>query len=40
MDSSYDGVMWGDWCVGSVVIVDGLPKGVAIVLELGYLGSI
>ena len=40
MDSSSDGMMWGDWCVGSVVIVDGWPEGVAIVLELGALGYI
>ena len=39
MYSSSDGMMCGDWCAGSVVIVDGLPEGVAIVLELGVLGS-
>ena len=39
MDSSSDGMMWGDWCVGSGVIVDGTPEGVAIALELGDLGS-
>ena len=38
MDSSSDGMLWGDWCVVSGVIVDGWPGGVAIVLELGALG--
>ena len=39
MDSSSDVMMWNDWCVGSGVFVDGRPEGVAIVLELGDLGS-
>ena len=39
MDSSSDGMMCGDWCVGSGVILDGLPEVVDIVLELGALGS-
>ena len=39
IDSSYDGIMWGDWGFGSRVIVDGRPEGVAIVLELVALGS-
>ena len=39
IDSSYDGMVWGDWGVGSGVIVDGRHEGVAIVLELVYLGS-
>ena len=39
MESSSDGMMWGDWGFGSVVIVDGQPEGVAIVLELVALGS-
>ena len=39
MDSSSDGMMWGDWGVGSGVIVDGRPEGVAITLELVDLGS-
>ena len=39
MESSSDGMMWGDWYFGSGVIVDGWPEGVAIVLELGSLGS-
>ena len=39
MDSSYDGMMWGDWGVGSGVIVDGRPEGVVIVVELVDLGS-
>ena len=38
-DSLYDGMMCGDLCVGSGVIVDGTPEGVAIALELGDLGS-
>ena len=38
IDSSSDGMIWGDWGVGSVVMVDGRPEGVAIVLELVYLG--
>ena len=32
MDSSSDGMVWGDWCVGSGVIVDILSEGVSIVL--------
>ena len=32
MDLSSDGMVWGDWCVGSGVIVDGLPEGFSIVL--------
>ena len=32
MDPSSDGMMWGDWVVGSVVIVDGWPEGMAIAL--------
>ena len=39
MDSSSDGMMCNDWCVGSGIIVDGLTEGVSIVLELGTLGS-
>ena len=39
MDSSSDGMMWGNWGVGSGVIVDGRPEGVAIPLELVDLGS-
>ena len=39
IDSSSDGMMWGDWDFGSGVIVDGRPEGVAIVLELVALGS-
>ena len=39
MDSSSDGMIWGDCCVVSEVIVDSRPEGVAIVLELGVLGS-
>ena len=34
IDSSSNGMMWGDWGFGSGVIVDGRPEGVAIVLEL------
>ena len=30
--------MWGDWGVGSGIIVDGPPEGVAIALELVDLG--
>ena len=32
MDPSSDGMMWGDWVVGSGVIVDGWPEGMAIAL--------
>ena len=32
MDSSSYGVLWGDWGVGSGVIVDGSPEDVAIAL--------
>ena len=39
MGSSSDGMMWGDWCFGSGVIVDGRPEGVAIVSEIETLGS-
>ena len=39
MNSPYDGMMWGDWGFGSVVIVDGRPEGVAIAVELVDLGS-
>ena len=39
IDSSSDGMIWGDWVVGSGVIVDGRLEGVAIVLELVDLGS-
>ena len=39
MDSSSDGIMWGGWGVGSGLIVDGWPEGVAIALEILYLGS-
>ena len=34
MDSSSDVIMWGDWGVGSRVILDGRPEGVAIALKL------
>ena len=34
MESSSDGMMWGDWGFGSGVIVDGRPEGVAIAVEL------
>ena len=36
--SSY-GMMWGYWGVGSVVIVDGRPEGVAVSVDLVYIGS-
>ena len=39
IDSSSDGMMWGDWGFGSGLILDGWPKGVSIVLEPVYLGS-
>ena len=34
MESSSDGMMWGDCGVGSGVILDGRPEGVAIAVEL------
>ena len=34
MESSYDGMMRGDWGVGSGVIVDGRPERVSIAVEL------
>ena len=34
MDSSSDGMIWYDWGVGSGVIMDGRPEGVAIALEI------
>ena len=40
IDSSSDGMMWGDWGFGSGVIVDGRPEGIAIVLELVDLSSV
>ena len=39
MDYSSDGIMLDDWGVGSGVIVDGWPEGVAIYFELVDLGS-
>ena len=39
MESSSDGMMWGDWVVGSGVIVDGRPEGVSTVVELIDIGS-
>ena len=40
MESSSYGMMWGYWGVGSGVIVNGRPEGVAIAVELLDLGSI
>ena len=40
IDSSSDGMIWGDWGVGSGVIMDGRPEGVSRVLGLVDLGSI
>ena len=40
MDYSSDGMMWGDWGVGSGVIVDGRLEGVSLAAELVYLGSV
>ena len=40
MDSIYYGMIWGDWGVGSGVIVDGRPEGVSMAVELGDLGCI
>ena len=39
MDYSSEGIMLDDWGVGSGVIIDGRPEGVAISLELVDLGS-
>ena len=39
MESSFDGMMWGDWGFGSGLIVDGRPEGMAIDVELVDLGS-
>ena len=39
MESSSDLIMWGYWGFGSGVIVDGRPEGVAMVVDLVYLGS-
>ena len=39
IDSSSDGIMWGDWGFGSGVILDVQPEGVVIFLELVALGS-
>ena len=39
MDSSSDGIMWGDWVFGSGVIVDGRPEGVSMDMELVDIGS-
>ena len=38
IDSSYDGMIWGDLCVGLGVIVDGRPEGVSIVMKIIDLG--
>ena len=40
MESSYDGIMWGDWGVGSGVIVNGRPEGVSMAVELVDICSI
>ena len=39
MDSSSDGIIWGDWGVGAEIIVDGRPEGVAMDLYLVNLVS-
>ena len=39
MDSSSDGMMWGDWGVGAGIIVDGRPEVVAVAVDLVDLGS-
>ena len=39
MDSSSDGIIWGDWGVGAEIIVDGRPEGVAMVVDLRDLFS-
>ena len=39
MDSSYGGMMWGDWGFCSGLIVDRRPEGVAMAVELVDLGS-
>ena len=40
MESSSDGMVWGDWGFGSGVIVDGRPEGMAIAVDPVDLGSI
>ena len=40
MDSSSDGMVWGDWVFGSGLIVDGRPEGVAIPVDLVDIGYI
>ena len=40
MDSSSDGIMWGDCGFGSGSIVDGRTEGVAMAVELVDIGSI
>ena len=39
MDSSSDRIMWGDWGIGSGVIMDGRREGVPVAVDLVYLGS-
>ena len=39
MESSFDGMRWGDWAVESGVIVDGRPEGVSMAVELVDIGS-
>ena len=39
IDSSSDGIIWGDWGFCSGVIVDERPGVVDVVLELVALGS-
>ena len=39
MESLCHGIMWGYWCVGSGLIVDGQPEGVSIAVEFVDLGS-
>ena len=40
MDSSSYGMMWGDWGVGSRVIVYWWPEGVSMAVDLVYIGSV
>ena len=39
MDSSSYGMMWGDWVIVAVVIIDRRSEGVAMAVELVGIGS-
>ena len=40
MDSSSDGMMWGDWGVGSELILDRWTEGMFVAVDIVDIGSI